>query len=382
LADHQGTVRDVVRWDDVAGETITVTHFTYDTFGNVTGGDTTQTRYLYTGRDWDSDSGLQYNRARWYDPATGRWISEDPIGFAAGDANLARYVGNSATNAVDPSGLVIAFDTRAEADAFVADLEERGAKDISIYTVDSESLLEDIPSTYVLLSASDSDAIFSYADEHFPIHTKDENGNQEFLHCFTEEDKLTEEQEALVRRRNEFLLAAGIAGPDGRVVDINARPTGYHRRGQLQVLKQKRDLGGTAVVVDIGGEGEHDRAINVNVRTFGTMNAVELGGFIRKKDTKDKRISRLVLRPNCDGGLPFRSKSVDKIFVEGSPLEKGTAAEIARIIRPGGQIELFHPVTAHGDPHQRMIDAIGDRGTASTSIDTSGLFRITIITLK
>ena len=33
-------------------------------------------------------------------------MSEDPIGFAAGDANLYRYVGNSPTNFVDPSGLV------------------------------------------------------------------------------------------------------------------------------------------------------------------------------------------------------------------------------------------------------------------------------------
>jgi hypothetical protein len=43
---------------------------------------------------------------RWYDPGTGRWISEDPIGFAAGDANLYRYVGNGGTGARDPSGLV------------------------------------------------------------------------------------------------------------------------------------------------------------------------------------------------------------------------------------------------------------------------------------
>ena len=43
---------------------------------------------------------------RWYDPLAGRWISEDPIGFAAGDANLYRYVGNEVTGAVDPSGLI------------------------------------------------------------------------------------------------------------------------------------------------------------------------------------------------------------------------------------------------------------------------------------
>ncbi|MCA9185414.1 MAG: hypothetical protein KDA99_07335, partial [Planctomycetales bacterium] len=43
---------------------------------------------------------------RWYDAQTGRWISEDPIGFAAGDANLTRYVGNASAINVDPSGLV------------------------------------------------------------------------------------------------------------------------------------------------------------------------------------------------------------------------------------------------------------------------------------
>lgn len=40
-----------------------------------------------------------------YDPTIGRWISEDPIGFTAADENLYRYVSNSPTNAVDPTGL-------------------------------------------------------------------------------------------------------------------------------------------------------------------------------------------------------------------------------------------------------------------------------------
>lgn len=40
-----------------------------------------------------------------YDPTVGRFITEDPIGFDGGDANTYRYVGNSPTNATDPSGL-------------------------------------------------------------------------------------------------------------------------------------------------------------------------------------------------------------------------------------------------------------------------------------
>src|SRR5690606_33630519 len=59
----------------------------------------------YTGRDWDEDVDLQHNRARWYDPAVGRWVSEDPIGFKAGDVNLYRNVTHAVTTRTDPSGL-------------------------------------------------------------------------------------------------------------------------------------------------------------------------------------------------------------------------------------------------------------------------------------
>jgi RHS repeat-associated protein len=81
-------------------------HAEYDAFGAATEygagyGDTLK----YTARELDADTGLQYNRARWYDNNVGRWLSEDPIGFAAGDHNLYRYVSNFATGATDPSGL-------------------------------------------------------------------------------------------------------------------------------------------------------------------------------------------------------------------------------------------------------------------------------------
>src|SRR5207248_1117942 len=50
-------------------------------------------------------TGLYYFRARYYDPATGRFLSQDPLSFAIGDSNLYRYVGNSPANEVDPTGL-------------------------------------------------------------------------------------------------------------------------------------------------------------------------------------------------------------------------------------------------------------------------------------
>jgi RHS repeat-associated protein len=51
-------------------------------------------------------SGLIYMHARWYDPATGRWLSRDPIAENGG-INLYAYVGNNPVNLVDPLGLRI-----------------------------------------------------------------------------------------------------------------------------------------------------------------------------------------------------------------------------------------------------------------------------------
>ncbi|MBI1894476.1 MAG: RHS repeat-associated core domain-containing protein, partial [Candidatus Rokubacteria bacterium] len=62
-------------------------------------------RFAYTGAELQSDLGAQLHDLRWYDPRTGRWTSEDPLGFGAGDYNVNRYVGNGPTNATDSSGL-------------------------------------------------------------------------------------------------------------------------------------------------------------------------------------------------------------------------------------------------------------------------------------
>src|SRR5208283_122261 len=61
--------------------------------------------FAYTGQPLDKATGLQNNLNRWYDSITGRWFSQDPIGFGGGDANMFRYVGNGPTNRADPSGL-------------------------------------------------------------------------------------------------------------------------------------------------------------------------------------------------------------------------------------------------------------------------------------
>jgi RHS repeat-associated protein len=102
LTDRLGSVKDLVDENGVV-----LNHINYDSFGRVVSQTdaSVEFRYGYTGREQDAETGLDYYRARYYDPTVGEFISEDPIGFRAGDTNLTRYVGNNPTNFVDPSGL-------------------------------------------------------------------------------------------------------------------------------------------------------------------------------------------------------------------------------------------------------------------------------------
>ena len=60
--------------------------------------------YTFTARELDPEIGTYYFRARFYDPVTGRFSSEDPNGFGAG-INFYAYVGNNPIERVDPYGL-------------------------------------------------------------------------------------------------------------------------------------------------------------------------------------------------------------------------------------------------------------------------------------
>ncbi|MCR9291515.1 MAG: hypothetical protein NXI32_02270 [bacterium] len=107
LADHLGTIRDIADRNDSTGVTNVSNHRRYDAFGNRLSETNSAVDLIFgfTGKLFDETVGLQNNLNRWYDPNIGKWISQDPIGFNAGDANLYRYVGNAPTHYVDPLGL-------------------------------------------------------------------------------------------------------------------------------------------------------------------------------------------------------------------------------------------------------------------------------------
>ena len=104
LADQLGTVRDLI---DNTGNILD--HVDFSAFGMVLGetNPSVGDRMMgFAGLERDSVTGMNLAVMRVQNAGTGRWTTQDPLSFAAGDANLYRYVGNGATNATDPTGLI------------------------------------------------------------------------------------------------------------------------------------------------------------------------------------------------------------------------------------------------------------------------------------
>lgn len=97
--DGLGSVTDLTK---ATGEL--VESYQYDAYGQPTTPSTVGNPYLFTGREYDQETGLYHYRARAYHPGIGRFIQRDPLSYLP-DTNLYRYVYNNAINWVDPWGL-------------------------------------------------------------------------------------------------------------------------------------------------------------------------------------------------------------------------------------------------------------------------------------
>jgi RHS repeat-associated protein len=97
----------VVALTNAAGAVVNT--YDYDVFGALRGSTGTQANaFTFTGEQTDGNTGLQYLRARYYDPAVGRFIGRDPLaGMAWSPQSLNRYAYalNNPVRLTDPAGL-------------------------------------------------------------------------------------------------------------------------------------------------------------------------------------------------------------------------------------------------------------------------------------
>ncbi|CAH0165153.1 Putative deoxyribonuclease RhsC [Pseudomonas sp. Bi123] len=101
--DHLGTPQELT---DFGGEIVWSAK--YNAYGKLThlalgGGEQLDQPLRFQGQYFDAESGLHYNRHRYYDPEVGRYLTPDPIKLAGG-LNQYQYTPNP-TGWVDPLGL-------------------------------------------------------------------------------------------------------------------------------------------------------------------------------------------------------------------------------------------------------------------------------------
>jgi RHS repeat-associated protein len=112
IYDGHGSVRALT---DPSGATTDT--YDYDAFGNlINSTGSTPNEFLFAGEQFDSDLGLYYNRARYFDPTSGRfWSMDGTDGNAEPPKSLHRYLyaRGDPVNRIDPSGNQDLGDTLA-----------------------------------------------------------------------------------------------------------------------------------------------------------------------------------------------------------------------------------------------------------------------------
>jgi RHS repeat-associated protein len=100
---HYDALGSVVALSDSSGSTVET--YEYSVYGEVAASDANNPNpYMFAGRRYDIEIGLYYNRARYYNPYTGRFLQTDPVGYDAG-INMYRYCQNNPLTFTDADGL-------------------------------------------------------------------------------------------------------------------------------------------------------------------------------------------------------------------------------------------------------------------------------------
>ncbi len=332
LTDHLGSVRDVV------SETTSLSHTDYDAFGNVEG-TAADLLFGYTARPHDESTNLQNNHHRWYDSEIGRWINQDPSGLEP-DANPYRYVSNQPMTLTDPSGL------------------EPPVEQEPWYDDSGWDYLNPFAYNFPIGQRSIVDGVFGTVYSWGPTSRA------------IELDRQIAKRRQMEAYNNPQCVDIEKFKDTYRLSDAQADRVRLYTETGIQV--NATILGGAAlrprgpVHIDIGGEGRYPRATNVNPEDVTSTTG-----------TPGRPIPNRV--PGRGERLPFGTNHAEGISVENTPVSAATAAEIARVIKPGGSIRLLHWYDYASVAHQRVIDAVGEGCTVVQT--TKNNYTTTVITV-
>ncbi|MBI2824772.1 MAG: methyltransferase domain-containing protein [Planctomycetia bacterium] len=104
------------------------------------------------------------------------------------------------------------------------------------------------------------------------------------------------------------------------------------------------------ITLDIGGEGRHAKAFNLNYRRHKTLDP-----------GRGELIPRLIV--GRAEAIPLADQSVGRVIVERTPLRAAALAEIARVLAPGGRVVLVHVPLPSVDRHANARRLLGGRAT-------------------